>query len=84
MNRDICEHLVPTDLHCDHCADKQAATVRYIPNDTAKCLGNPLLEECNDCLRKKLLVRPGSYRQVWVGPWIKEEPCPHRWIEDEN
>ena len=25
MNRDVCEHSVPTDLHCDHCADKQAA-----------------------------------------------------------
>lgn len=83
MNRDTCEHLVPTDLHCDHCADKQAA-VRYIANDVAKCLGNPLFEQCNDCLRKTLPVRPGSYWQTWMGPWIKEEPCPSRWTEDEN
>lgn len=25
MNRDTCEHFVPTDLHCDHCADVQSA-----------------------------------------------------------
>lgn len=22
MNRDVCEHFTPIDLHCDHCADK--------------------------------------------------------------
>ena len=56
-------------------------TERYIPNDTAKCLGNPLHEECSDCLRKTLPIAPGSYRQTWQGPWIQDEPCPSRWFE---
>lgn len=25
MNRNTCEHFVPIDLHCDHCADAQSA-----------------------------------------------------------
>lgn len=56
---------------------------RYIYSDEAKCAGNPMHAECGDCLRKTLPVRPESTRQVWMGVWILDEPCPSRWT-DEN
>jgi len=55
---------------------------RYISQDTAKCHGNPLHKECEDCLRRVLPMNPDALRQVWVGPWIMDdEPCPSRWVE---
>lgn len=51
---------------------------RFIPNDVAKCAGNPEHMECQKCLRYLLPVNPNSSRQLWMGPWIMDEPCPSR------
>lgn len=58
---------------------------RYIATDTAKCAGNPAHTECKDCLRRLLPVHPNATMQTWMGPWVMDdEPCPRRWVEDEN
>ena len=60
-------------------------TIRYIPQDNAKCPGNPIKEECETCLRKILPIHPDTYAQVWQGPWVIEDrPCPRRWVEDDH
>lgn len=56
-------------------------TERYISQDTAKCAGNPEHEECKKCLRYLLPVHPDSMRQLWMGPWIMDEPCPSKLVE---
>lgn len=58
--------------------------MRYIPSDTAKCGGNPVKTECSTCLRKTLPERPGAPYQTYMGFWIMDTPCPHRWVEDED
>jgi hypothetical protein len=56
--------------------------MRYISSDDAKCVGNPMRDECDTCLRKTLEVHPQAVRQTWIGPWvISDEPCPRRWAE---
>lgn len=83
MNRDVCMHFNPVDLPCAKC--KEPPALRYIPADTAKCAGNPIKRECETCLRKLLPVHPDAHRQTYMGPWIiEDEPCPRRWVEDEN
>lgn len=59
-------------------------TERYIASDDAKCAGNPLRYECDDCLRKILPVHPKSTRQLWLAVWMMGDPCPSRWVENEE
>ena len=54
---------------------------QFISQDTAKCAGNPEHAECKQCLRYLLPVNPNASRQVWMGPWIMDEPCPSRMVE---
>ena len=51
---------------------------KFIGQDTAKCAGNPIKDECKTCLRFLLPVNPESTHQVWMGPWVMDEPCPSR------
>lgn len=46
-----------------------------LPYDVARCGGNPARLECDDCQRRT----PGHpERQVYLGFWELEEPCPYR------
>lgn len=57
---------------------------RYIPSDVPKCSGNPAKLECDGCLRKLLPEHPNAAYQTYMGFWIMDTPCPHRWTDDAN
>lgn len=47
--------------------------------DFARCASSHR-EECRTCARNENVnpVRPDAQRQVWLGVWVMEEPCPSR------
>jgi len=53
--------------------------MNYLPQDFARCMTNPLLEQCKQCQRNvnNSPVHPAAGRQVWIGPWVGHGPCPN-------
>ena len=53
--------------------------MKYLPQDIARCAGNPLLEQCKTCQRNVRInpVHPDSAWQTWIGPWTGHGPCPN-------
>lgn len=53
--------------------------MRYEAQDFARC-NSSHKDECKTCLRNVRIspVHPESLRQVWIGPWVMDEPCPSR------
>lgn len=52
---------------------------KYMPPDFARCAGSSR-EECKTCTRNIEIspVHPSVTRQVWIGRWELESPCPSR------
>ena len=53
--------------------------MNYKPQDFARCMTNPLLDQCKQCARNVHMnpVHPEAMRQVWIGPWVGHGPCPN-------
>jgi len=53
--------------------------MNYLPQDFARCVSNPLLEQCKTCQRNVHInpVSPDAQRQMWIGPWTGHGPCPN-------
>ncbi len=45
--------------------------MNYKPEDFARCVSNPLLEQCKTCQRNlnNSPFDPDAQRQSWIGPW---------------
>ena len=52
---------------------------KYAPADFARCAGSGR-EECRTCKRNVDVspIHPSAMRQVWIGRWEMEQPCPSR------
>jgi hypothetical protein len=52
---------------------------KYKAQDFARCMSNPLLDQCKQCARNVHMnpVHPGSAWQTWIGPWTGHGPCPN-------
>jgi hypothetical protein len=53
--------------------------MNYLPQDFARCMSNPLLDQCKQCARNvnNSLIDPRPWRQIWIGPWTGHGPCPN-------
>jgi hypothetical protein len=63
--------------------------MKYLAQDFARCMSNPLLDQCKQCQRNVNInpVSPDAQRQSWIGPWVGHGPCPNgdyiKEVEDE-
>jgi hypothetical protein len=57
----------------------EESMTHYLAQDFARCASNRIKIECDSCLRNMHIspVHPQA-RQVWIGPWVLDEPCPSR------
>lgn len=53
--------------------------MNYLPQDFARCMSNPLLEQCKTCQRNINTNPPRVWveHQPWIGPWVGHGPCPN-------
>jgi hypothetical protein len=51
--------------------------VKYLAQDFARCVSNPLLDQCKQCARNVHINPAHPGWQTWIGPWTGHGPCPN-------
>ena len=51
--------------------------MKYLAQDFARCVSNPLLDQCKQCARNVHINPAHPGWQTWIGPWTGHGPCPN-------